>query len=67
MSDRPCDTEEPDTTVRHLHCDLRQRIDRFRSNVIEFRPRLNAQQQLRHDLANCFRSSELAKRDPGDE
>lgn len=60
MTDRPCDTEEPDATVRHLHCDLRQRIDRYRSNVVEFRPRQMAEQQLRHDLANAFRSTEAA-------
>ena len=35
-------------------------------NVIPFRPRQMAQQQLQHDLANAFRSMELAKRDDGD-
>jgi hypothetical protein len=31
MSDdqRPCDTEEPSANIRHAHCDLRQRIERF--------------------------------------
>jgi hypothetical protein len=69
MTDRPSDSplDEPDTTVRHLHCDLRQRIDRFRSNVVEFRPHLNAQQQLRHDLANAFRSNEAAGKYDGDD
>ena len=62
----PSDTE-PDATVRHLHCDLRQRIDRFRgTNVVEFRPRQMAQQQTLLDLANAFRSMELAKYDGDD-
>lgn len=59
MCDRPSDVscDEPDATVRHLHCDLRQRIDRFKgTNVVPFRPRQMVEQQLRHDLANAFRS-----------
>lgn len=68
MSDRPSDSplDEPASTVRHLHCDLRQRIDRYRSNVVEFRPRQMAEQQLRHDLANAFRSADAGKYDPID-
>lgn len=62
--DIPADSE-PDATVRHLHCDLRQRIDRFKdAKVVELAPRRLAKQQTDHDLAHAlaraFRSTEAA-------
>jgi hypothetical protein len=73
MSDRPCDTEEPDATVRHLHTSLRQRIDRFNdAKVIDLWRHQMARQQIDNDLcmalARAFRSTEAAGKydDEGD-
>ena len=75
MSDRPSDSplDEPDTTVRHLHCDLRQRISRFQDGkVIDLWRHQMARQQVDHDLcmalARAFRSTEAAGKydDEGD-
>lgn len=62
MCDRPSDVscDEPDATVRHLHCDLRQRIDRFKdAKVVELAPRRLAKQQVHNDT--CMEIARLTR------
>lgn len=75
--DLPSDCE-PSPTVRHLHCDLRQRIERFQdAKVVDLdvmRRRRDLEQrdqrgrmQTEHDLANAFRSADAGRYDPLDD
>ena len=64
--DRPCDTELP-CDVREAFANMVETRNRFYGGkVIELAPYRNVQQQLRHDLANAFRSADAGKYDPID-
>jgi len=66
-SDSPLD--EPDATVQRLYRELHEHIANYREakyrdpNVLDFNRAKRAHNQTALDLANAFRSTELAKRD----